>query len=446
MLRKQSLWLLVTSGAMALALLLGMLGICRADSLTPPGSQSVAAPQAVQSAEMTVTAGLETYAPFATAYNADLDEYLVVWEGWQPGMGYDIRAQRVSGAGVRVGEVLTVTGLISLTGYRLPAVAYNSHLQEFLVVWADRTLGAFQGQRVSGDGTRIHSSFTIPMSFDHYLDSTSLVYAPDDHVFLLTWCARENTSRAFEVASLTGGTPGRFYTQILSDFGVAMTEGITTTTETYAQVTPAVAYAPGSHEFWVVWTEQFTITAQRVLTTGALAGGSFTIITDRVDMRAPAISNLSGAGEFLVTWEDHYSSSLKLQRTLGDTPSDIYARRVLSDGTLIGDAFCVADDGVAAGEPSIIYLAGQNRYVVSWTGFNSPIRNHYVKWLSADGTPEGGAFSIDSLPVYQHRAVITGSDDAFFIAWEDERDNISIRGRILERAWWTYLPLIVRTS
>jgi len=81
-------------------------------------------------------------------------------------------------------------------------------------------------------------------------------------------------------------------------------ENVTATTATYVQGYPALTYVSGSHEFRIVWTEMYTITAQRVLTTGSLDGAPFTIAQGTTEMRDPPISNVSDRGEFLVMWSN----------------------------------------------------------------------------------------------------------------------------------------------
>ncbi|MBN2004611.1 MAG: hypothetical protein JXA21_14745 [Anaerolineae bacterium] len=456
MFRKQSLCLLSMTTAIALALLLGVMAVCRADALTPPGSRVVTAPQSVQNAEMTVTAGLDTYAPFAMAYNSDLDEYLVVWRSWQPGEGYDVRAQRVSGAGVRVGEVLTVTAPVSTSVQPdPPAVTYNPDRDEFVIVWRSETASCLQGQRVSSDGVLGELPFTITTSLNSNPHSPSLVYAFADHVFLLVWRGCNVTARILgDVSPLGGGTPigggpCYFYTQILDGLGVAMGEEITATNSTYMQAVPASTYIPNLHEFWVVWTEQFSLKAQRVFTTGALAGEPFTITTQSdADILNPAISNIAVNGEFLAVWENHPISSYQSLRPMGGGYRDIYGQRVSSNTLSIGDRFRVSANDDVGLYPKVFFLSGQGRYVVSWMDIvvGGIRRDHCVRWISADGIPQGSPFLIGAMLNNQYLSALTGGDNTFFVAWKDERDNISIRGRILERAWWVYLPLVMRTN
>ncbi len=451
MLRKQSLCLLSITVAVAAALLLGALEVCRADSLTPPGARSVNAPRAVQNAEVTVTAGLTTPTYFATVYNPGRDEYLVMWQGWGfLGSVGDIYAQRVTGAGFLAGDVVTVTSSVSVGTPVLPAAAYNSDRSEFLVVWSAEITGCLRGQRVSSDGLRAGASFTIPTRFNANPHAPSLVYASGDQDFLLTWRGCVTTPQTMNLmfpSVPAGGGICHLYSQILNETGMAATESVTVVENTHQSFVSA-SYLPGLHKFLAVWGGS-GIYAQSISTTGELIGTPVVVITrPGISMYNPALSGLSARGEFLVAWESYSATRSQLLQPLGGPPSDIYVQRVLSDGVPVGDSFYVAGNGDLTADPRVIYLAGQDQYVVAWREVDPGTldRDHYIRWLSPEGTPVGGVFPVGAQPASYWKFAIAGSDNSFFIVWEDERDNISLRGRILERGWWTYLPLVMKTN
>ena len=102
----------------------------------------------------------------------------------------------------------------------------------------------------------------------------------------------------------------------------------------YDQVQPAIAYGLEAGQYLVVWEDHhwgwggdWDIYGRRVGADGTPIGGHFAISWEGNKHRlAPDVAYHPAIGEYLVVWEYEYS--------LDD--HDIYARRVASDGALIG--------------------------------------------------------------------------------------------------------------
>ncbi len=442
----KKLWLSVIAIAIALIMLWSTFVICKADFAE--SAMSLTTDLSEQMVEIGISEdGVTSKAP-AVAYNPNQDEYLVVWRSQQSD-GYDVRAQRIRSDGSLVNKPFTVTSPISTSWPTPPTIAYNSQQEEYLIVWNNEATGRLQGQRVHSDGMRMGSVFTIVTSLNVDPHSPALIYTPDADVFMLAWRGCLIPQQSMVIAAPIGGAPCYFYTQILSSTGVTIREDITATTNTYMQVKPGLTYAARRREFWIVWTERYTITAQRVLTSGELIGEPFAIFTQTTDsdLFNPDISNLSNEGEFLVTWENHPNVQSQFLYPFGGGHRDIYARRVLSNGTPISDSFHISSRGITGNEPKVIYLTEQNQYLITWVSLETSdnYRDLYMRWVSADGMLIGRDFPVAVAAESQHNLALDGRKAAL-IVWEDERGLSTIRGRILERSWWLFLPVIVRAA
>jgi len=154
----------------------------------------------------------------AAAYNADRDEYLIVWNDCRndPGLPYmcvygskdfsDVYARRLGGNGAQIGSDIPVaTGRL---GQRLPSVAYNSTSAVYLVTWqqhADDFLavnppdgypGFYEygydtyGRRISDTGTLLGQPVLLS---DKFVDPEDHQWRPDvaantaDGSFIVAW-------------------------------------------------------------------------------------------------------------------------------------------------------------------------------------------------------------------------------------------------------------------
>ena len=399
-------------------------------------------PLDVSSSEIVVSENSNPNAYPATAYNQDQDEFLVVWNSQQAN-GYSIQGQRVSSNGILIDQNFTVTSGISTSILPdAPTVAYGSDRKEYLVIWSDESLH-LHGQRVLSDGVLLGTSFVISTPLSSLPFRPALAYSPEYDEFLLTW--RDCISATTVVASPLGGGACYFYTQILDGTGARLSDNITATNETYMQTAPAIAYVPEQDEYWIVWTEQARIAAQRILTTGLLSGNSFTITHGTAEILDPSISNVSTQGELLVTWADGRYSQYN-HSPLGGGYHNIFAQRVLSTGVPLGDNFRVSSE-VTSLEPKVTYLAERDQYVVAWTtiDFVNHDYNVYARWITAAGKPIGNDLAIAATLQNQLNPTVAGRNTAF-ILWDDSRGTPDIRGRLMQTPTWIYLPSVMRNS
>lgn len=286
-----------------------------------------------------------TYDAFspAIAYNSTDNEYLVVWSGDDNSGSlvegeYEIFGQRLSGIGAEVGSNDFRISDMGGTGDNLydanaPAVAYNSHDNQYLVVWYgdDNTGGVVEsefeifGQLLTAAGTGTGSNdFRISDMGDlgntnYTAAAPDVAYNSHDNEYLVVWYGEDNTGglvdNEFEIFGqlLTAAGAGTGS----NDFRISDAGGTGSTL--YAAYTPSVAYDSVKNEYLVVWygdenvggliDAEYEIFGQRLSSTGAGKGDNDFRISDMGGTGNPtyaatnpavAYNNLSG--EFLVVW------------------------------------------------------------------------------------------------------------------------------------------------
>jgi len=283
-----------------------------------------------------------------------------------------------------------------------PAVAYNSHDNEYLVVWyADDNSGSLAddeyeiyGQRVNAaTGALIGSNFRISdmggtgdADYDAY--SPAVAYDSTDNQYLVVWEGDDNTAPLvndeFEIfgqrLTATGGGVGDNDFRI-SDMGP---DG----DASYDAIRPAVAYNSTANEYLVVWQgdddtgslvdEENEIFAQRLnAATGAEVGtndfrlSSMGGVGDaNYDAYAPAVAYNSADNQYLVVWSGDDNTA-----PLVDGETEVFGQLLTATGGGTGpNDFRISDMGpdgstsYAAYFPDVAYNSTDNQYLVVWYG------------------------------------------------------------------------------
>jgi hypothetical protein len=348
----------------------------------------------------------------AAAYNSAEDEYLVVWwgdddTGWLVDEEFEIYGQLVDAAtGAEIGADFRLSdmGPDGDANYFawLPAVAYNSADNEYLVVWwGGDPLGLeIFGQRVSATGAEIGANdFRLSdIEWDgewdgelFFLAAPAAAYNSAGNEYLVAWVGPDATGGLVDeeleifgqrVNAATGtqiGTDLR-----LSDMGP---DG----DANYGASFPAVAYNSASNEYLVVWAgdddtgglvdEEYEIFGQRVdAATGAEIGANDFRLSDmgpdgdtNYGAGLPAVAYNSAGNEYLVVWLGDDDTG-----ALVDNESEIFGQRVSATGAEIGaNDFRLSDmgpDGDAnygAVYPAVAYNSADNEYLVVWWGIDT---------------------------------------------------------------------------
>ncbi|MGD9099978.1 MAG: PKD domain-containing protein, partial [Anaerolineae bacterium] len=346
------------------------------------------------------------------AYNPDDDEYLVVWADYRKGTSDpDIYGQRVSGAGLLVGQNITVTNapyrqtrprvayapeqyvylvgwrhypgasnyyydvygqLISRTGAlvsgtiaiaddnndsndreSLTDIIYNSVSNKFLALWSDLDTGCWNtwGRHVSVTGVAELNAVQITSLNGRHESSSAGAYNPHDNEYLIVWKYRSSPSAP-------GDVRGRRMTAdeaLMDPFDVATGDA--------QQQYPDVTYLAEAERYVVVWEdnrdsgEGYNVYGQLVSPTGTLDGGNYPITRTTQDEHYPRLDlDGSGDGEALVVWQRDNG---------GDSGYDLYGRRLGSDGRPLRDAFVILEADEEQRWP-VLSGGGGGRYLLSW--------------------------------------------------------------------------------
>jgi hypothetical protein len=179
----------------------------------------------------------------AVAWNATMNEYLVVWNDQRPNYDVDIYGQRISDSGAVLGERIAIA---SGSNYQYSnGIAWNSISNEYLVVWPEHIGSSPRifGQRVSGSGALLGENFAISR------ESTSGVYPAvawnaTSNEYLVTW--RDNRSSA--------SSPD-IYGQRVSGSGALLGADFAVSTASGSQELAALSWNANSNTYLVTWAD-----------------------------------------------------------------------------------------------------------------------------------------------------------------------------------------------
>lgn len=140
------------------------------------------------------------------AYNAGTNQYLVVWEDGRRGFGStEIYGRRVRADGKRPSPDFRVSGFRWSTGGLLPVVAWNAKFNEYLVVWADRRNESTSGydiyaRAVSKRGVPQGEDFRVggPGALGHE-GAPGIAYNTTLNQYLVVWQDLRDPSRNYDI-------------------------------------------------------------------------------------------------------------------------------------------------------------------------------------------------------------------------------------------------------
>ncbi len=186
-------------------------------------------------------------------------------------------------------------------------------------------------------------------------------------------------------------------------------------------ISPSVAMA-SSGEFVVAWTTILdsdndvfgAVQAQRLAADGSPIGGEFQVNTDTMGVqRSPSIA-MRPTGEFVVVWRTYnyiYSYG-------GSADFDVNGQLYTADGTPVGNEFQVNSADYVYYHS--VATAPGGHFVVVWgepvDGFYETI---FARLYASDGSSVGGAFQVneDSDTLDIEPSVASNADGEFIVAW-----------------------------
>jgi hypothetical protein len=278
----------------------------------------------------------------ALTYAAAGNEYLVVWEHTFSATDHDIYASRVNSAGQVVSNWLPVA--TSSAWDESPAVAYNSNLNQYLVVW-QRRIGDpefpkydIYCQRLAADGSKIGTEVALDAATTDQRNPAA-AYNSLAGEYLIVWQDEHPTYHDLDIMG-----------RRLSDSGGLIGDELTIEAPGLDQARPNLAYNSHTNEYLVVWEDHWGGSTSDWDIKGARLNGSaerinwFMISSNGTQRRMyPVIASQPSAGEYLVAYD--YEFSL--------TDHDVYYSRLAWDGTARQTDAVLKSTGNDEGRPAV---------------------------------------------------------------------------------------------
>ncbi len=342
----------------------------------------------------------------AVAYNSAANEYLVVWQAEDDSGDLvdgerEIYGQRIDAAsGSEIGEDDFRISDMGTDGNPdiqalMPAVAYNSTADEYLVVWvsgddtlADGEIEVF-GQRLAADGSELGTNdfrisdmgTTAAAEFD--AQAPAVAYNATANEYLVVWDGVDSVAGKTEIfgqrISATGQEVGT------NDFLIGSLGP--EDDPSFDAVTPAVVHNSVDNEYLVVWVgdddtaplveDEFEVFGRRLSGSGAAAGPDSFRISDMglsgsitATAANPAVAYNPVNNEYLVVWDGDDGIA-----PLADDEREVYSQRLDAAGTEVGnndlrisDIGQDGDPDFDARDPTVAYNATDGEYLVVWDG------------------------------------------------------------------------------
>lgn len=337
----------------------------------------------------------------AVAYNATVNEYLVVWQADDHTLGdneVEIFARRLDGSdGNLLASQIRVSNVTDVGSNRdafNTAVAYSSESQHYLVVWqadvqADNEIEIY-GALLDDSGTEQVSDFRIStMGLDG--DSTYRGQQPDvthndaNNQFYVVWSGDEPTqaSGAYEIYgrhinAATGTLPDS--QQRLSTMGSVDSD------PSYIAEKPAVAYNSDQNQYLVVWLgdddvngadDKYEIYGQRVSASNTEEGSDTRISTMPIDPNAvykainPDVAYDAAQDQYKVVWRGDQDNGSMVDDQFEIFSQLLNAADLTSDGGKSRVSVMATTDGdirFGADRTAVAFAAGVDNELVVWQG------------------------------------------------------------------------------
>jgi len=387
--------------------------------------------------------GLEEKMP-AVAFNSTLNQYLVVWYNDRPGND-DIRGQRLNANGSPLGASFYISAGVG-NERRYPDVAYNVVDNQYLVVWEDYdnldpgTPYSIRGRRISSTGTLMDiNDIIIRAKSPNYMPMSPRVdYAFTSNKYLVVWSEWSFSPLQRDIVG-----------QVLEPDGLLNGTSFIISDDTGGDFRehPDLAYNRHANRYLVVWQQYddsaslWDIFGQQVHGGGGLYSSPIVIGYHTIDETIPRVASIPTTpinSKFLVVWEAHYAP--------GDY--DIYLRPIEEEGDLgTVQLFAVTNDNEC--NPNVIGSESSMKYLVTWEKYR--IEDYGSGTVSGygtvgqeilyDGTSSGSIKMIGRVTSTQ-AALAEGSAGDFLAVFMQVDITYGIWGQ-----FWglrTYLPMIIR--
>lgn len=337
----------------------------------------------------------------------------VIWND-QRSIGKDIYCQRISATG----QVLFPTNGIK--------IGVETGTEEQHTLWEDGQGGAIIGYIYKSDQSQIDIQYAR-ISPDGTLAWGPLYLTNDVSVQINARVVPDNTGGfifAWDQKIGESLNNSEVFMQRININGQKLwgDNGINITNNPLTQERPRLTPAEGGA--WIVWEDKRNennttadLYLQKVNTSGDLLfpAPGVVLCQQPEDQVQPRISNADN-GSCVVVWED--------ARTSGDVYKDIYAQKVLSNGTVAWEAngrpICIADgkqDGASV-------RFANNKIFMIWADYRTGSLGLYQQVLQTTGTsvfPQDGAIVFYGLAGNAENLQHFSKNGLSYIVWDDSR-------------------------
>jgi hypothetical protein len=327
----------------------------------------------------------------------------------------------VASASPPVGAQANVSQASPAFSSTTPAVAYDSQLDRYLVVWERQPTPSgdleIWGRFVDALANPAGATFQISNVDDGQATDPDVVYNPPAQQYLVAWSVVATQSGLGLVEgqrlSATGAPQG-------ADFPISSNPGSG----------PAVAWADATNEYLAVWADMGAVRGQRLTAAGAQVGTDDFSISGApgggIENRHDVVFN-DVTDEYLVAWGG------------ADPPasSDVFGQRLNAVGTQVGvDDFRISDlHGVF--NVALAHNALGNEYLAVFGGVDSPQPpkegEMFGQRLDASGIeigaddfrlsdmgPDGNPFA----GVHENGVAYSVAGDEYLVVWEGDDDTL----------------------
>jgi hypothetical protein len=193
-----------------------------------------------------------------------------------------------------------------------------------------------------------------------------------------------------------------------SDGGI-LQDDIQVTTAGLGDSTMPSMVAVGS-ELAVAWVDNRhgndEIYFARLTAAGAIMGNAVRVTTDGAMSSAPSL--VWTGIEFAVAWHDFRH---------GDP--EIYFQRIDTDGTLLGSALRVTNDGALSFFPSLVY--NDNGFAIAWEDTRDGAFQLYITFIDVAGAEINDDIRVTTTDIEAVAASLVWNDSQYGLAWHDKR-------------------------
>lgn len=335
---------------------------------------------------------------------------LVVWSD-KRNANRDVYAQIFSESGSTPGENFKVNDDHKSSSQLSPFVIADKN-GDFIIAWVDTRNGTSDifAQKFSENGSPLGSNFKINDDEGNVSQALPSIAPGRDGGFIIVWSDYRNDdadiyAQRFSKETISIGTNFK-----VNDDNLNLNQGAS-----------AIA-SDNSGNFTITWSDlrhgTYDIYAQMYTYDGQTIGTNFKVTEDddgNVNQNRPAIA-MNGTGIFLITWRHHSSDRA------------IFAQRFSADGSTLGGNFKINDN-----EAQIFIFSNtrastddNGNYVVAWVDERNNNQDIYAQRLLNDGTPIGTNFIVNddegNEPQNEHSISSEGNGN-FILTWEDNRNG-----------------------